>query len=547
MNDCTYTRAMKLLVFVLLSIVISTDVISKDLDLSGGNPISAEVSTTEISLCEGQCSDISTDIDIEITGGAPPYLVRIAFEWSPTAPTSSSTFTLRSDTENHVLRICHDGIATSPGGEEFLGDTTQFSIPTNFLPSIIQFREIEDINGCISNDFGANARVSINPVQGNFNDYQVDIPQHICDELVLPPIMPASTTVAYFSEPSGSGTAFLPGDVIDFNAINLPTGDLLDTLYIFDPDDICQSQVLVPFTLNLSPNHNVPDDQILCDTYTLPNFSGPVTSPSAMYANNRDFIPGSILRPNDIISNTTMIYLQDIINYPTGDCIFLDSFLVNIIDMPFAGLDSTITLCTGESNIITDPRILLSNPDVGGMWQSAGVTIPDVDLSNPMDINLSNLSEGEEYILTYTIEVMSCPISSAMLTFTVVNPPFAGDSTTISLCSGDGVQDFFALIGQPELGGNWTQTMGSPTNFSDFSQANFSGFSDDLYAFNYTIDATNTCPAQVAELVVNLNSGPNAGADNLAIVCKGDLLDITTLLSTDADTGGNFIVEGGIP
>ena len=538
---------MKLLVFVIFSLVFCTYGSSKDHESSGVDPITTEVSTAEIMICDGQCSDISTDIDIEITGGTPPYLVRIAFEWSPTAPTTSSTFTLRSDTENHVLRICNSSTATDPGGEEFIGDTTQFTIPTNFLPSVIQFREVQDANGCISTDFGSIDRVSVTPIQGTFTIYDANIPQHICDELVLPPIIPNSATVAYYSEPLGNGTAFMPGAVLDFNTINLPTGDLLDTLYVFDPADICQSQALIPFTLNLSPNHNVPDDQSLCDNYTLPDFSGPVTSPSAMYASNRDFNPGSVIQPGDVISNTTMIYLQDIINYPTGDCIFLDSFLVEIVDMPFAGIDSIVTLCVGESNIITDPRILLSNPNAGGEWQSSGITVPDVDLNNPMDINLSNLNSGEQYILTYTIEVTSCLISSATLTFNAVDPPFAGDSTSISLCSGDGVQDFFSLIGQPELGGIWTQTTGAPTNFADFSQADFSGFSDDIYTFNYTIDASSSCPEQVAELVINLNSGPNAGADNMAIVCKGDMIDIRTLLSSDADMGGNFIVEGGIP
>ena len=509
--------------------------------------ISVEVIGETITLCEGQCTDISTDIMLDVTGGTSPYFLNLLFEWGPGAPSQTGSFPLRILGTTGVMRICHDNSITSPGGEELAGDTTQFNIPTSFLPGAVTFREIRDGNQCTSTDFSPVSRLAIEPRPGTFQDYNVNIPQHICDELSLPAINPPSPTAAYYSEPLGAGTSFMPGEILDFSTINLPNGDLLDTLYIFDVNDSCESQAFIPFVLNLSPLHNTPDDVAQCSDFMLPDFSGPVTSPSATYASNRDFNPASILQPNDIISSSTMVYLRDIIDYPTGQCTFLDSFFVDIISMPFAGIDATSDICEGETTIISDPRILLSNPDIGGVWQSSGVFVPDVDLNDPRDIDLSNLSAGQQYILTYTLEVMTCPPTLSTLTFNVIAPSFAGDSTMIDLCSGDGAQDFFSLIGNPDLGGQWLQTGGPLTNFTDFGNANFSGLSDDIYTFDYTIPSAGSCSAQTAELVINLNSGPNAGADNTAIVCKGDLLDLSTLLSTDADMGGRYIVEGGIP
>ena len=519
---------------------------SESITSANQDPITVEVCGNVPSLCEGQCTNITTDLNIKVTGGTPPYIVRIGFNWNPVNPQNTSSFQIRDVQDSHVIRFCHDNSITSPGGEEFPGDTTQFSIPTGFFPGEIAFRSIEDATGCTSTDFGGIASVDLMSNPGTFMDYQVDVSNHICDEFVLPPITPAGPTTAFYTEPNGNGMRFLPGDLVDFNTINLPSGDLFDTLYVFDPNDVCMSQMLFPFFINLGPDHDTPADISQCDTYTLPPYPGPIATPMAQYATDIDFTAGSLMNPGDIISASTRVYLRDMIAYPTGDCVFLDSFEVEIIAMPFSGVDDTFTVCSGEPTIITDPAVLLGNPDAGGLWTSDRI-IPDVDLNNPINIELTNTPPGEVFLLTYTLEVPGCPITAATLTIESVAAPFAGDSTQISLCRSEGPQDFFALVGNPELGGFWSQTGGPPTVISDFSQVDFSLLPLTTYSYIYSIAAVNNCPAQIAELVIDLNDGPNAGRDNTEVVCKGDILDLTTLLSSDADSGGDYLVDGFIP
>lgn len=507
--------------------------------------IQVDICGTVPPLCEGGCSDIGTDLILKIDGGAPPYRVRVAFNWTPGAPQSATTFTILDVRDPHVIRFCHDNTQSGPAGEQLLGDTTVFKIPTAYYPGELVFRNIEDSDGCISTQFNGTNPLPMDQLPGVQRDYQADIPSHICDSLMLPPITPSFINVAYYSEPNGNGPRFNPGEVLDFNSINLPSGDLFDTLYIFDPDDICQSQKIIPFTLHLSPNHDTPDDVSQCQPYTLPPYPGPISTPLAQYSLTREPDPLSFtLDPGDVISTSQMIYLRDMISYSSGDCTFLDSFFVEILTQPFAGNSTTQFVCEGETTIIADPRVLLGNPDPGGTW--SGTMIPDVDFNNPSNIDLSHMTEGLVYSLIYTIEKPGCPITSSTLIFEAVAPAFAGDSTRVSICREDDPLDFIALLNNPDQGGTWMQTTATTITIPDYNNVDFSNLPENIYTFTYTVPATINCPEQVGELIIDFTSGPNAGMDNGAIVCKGDSLEMNTLLSGDADTNGEFKVDGFI-
>jgi len=379
---------------------------------------------------------------------------------------------------------------------------------------------------------------------GALVNYQADIPRLICDSLILPEIMPPTPGASYYSESMGGGMQFSTGDTLDYNSVQLPN-DIIDSLYIFDPSDPCASEKLYSFMIELSPRHNIPNDTTLCGDFRIEPFSGPVTTPNAQYSSSREFSSASLLSVGDVISSSQMVYLADTASYILGDCVLLDSFFVNIITAPHAGMDTIITICAGEETIITDPFLLLRDAETGGQW--TGPVIADVSYNDFRDVDLSFMTPADQFTFVYTIEKQGCPIDLASVTVNATAALNPGDSTAISLCASDPPQNLFQLIGNPDPGGFWQLTSGQLIFFSDFSSADFFGLPDDIYIFDYTHPASGSCPAQVAELIIDLGSGTNAGADNSATVCKGDSLDLFSILSSDANTAGEFKVDGFLP
>ncbi len=496
-------------------------------------------------LCEGECTNIQSDVLVDITGGAPPYSISIEINWNPGVPNNTTPFTKVDANSIHAFRICHVNGNPTVGVTTITEDITAFNVPTNFFPGMLSLISVEDSNGCSANLIQTDP-IALDSGVGVLINYTTDIPNLVCDSLVLPEIMPFSPTASYYSAPLGTGLQFSAGEVLDVVSINLPSGDLLDTLYIFDPTDGCESEKLLPFMIQPSPNHNIPNDTTLCGSnFTLPAYSGPVTTPNAQYASDRNFSISSLLNPGDVITTGQTIYLADTASFFLGDCIFIDSFRVDIISEALAGRDTTLFVCEGEMTVIPDPFLVLPNAAPGGLW--SGSQIPDFDFNNPVDLNLSNVLAGQRFELIYTVEIPGCIPDFALLNIEGVAPPFAGDSTFVAICSADPPQDLFALANNPELGGNWIQTEG-PSIFIDATgNVDFRTAINFEYAFVYTIPSNSSCPAQSAEVRVELGSGTNAGDDNVATVCKGDSLELFPLLSSDAELTGNFTVDGFIP
>ena len=497
-------------------------------------------------LCEGECTNIQSDILVDITGGNPPYSISIETNWNPAVPNNTTPFTKIDANSIHAFRICHVNGNPAIGISSITEDITAFNVPTNFFPGELTLISVEDSDGCTATLIQSSDPIPLDSGVGVLINYETEIPRLVCDSLVLPDIVPFSPTAAYYSGPLGTGLQFNAGEVLDVFSINLPSGDLLDSLYIFDPTDGCESEKLLPFMIQPSPNHNVPNDTIICGAdFTLPAYSGPVTTPNAQYASDSTFSVASLLNPGDVVSTSQTIYLADTTDFFIGECTFLDSFRIEILAGALAGRDTTLFVCEGEMTVIPDPFLVLPNAAPGGLW--SGSQIPDFDFNNPVDLNLSNVIAGQRFELIYTVEIPGCIPDFALLNIEGVAPPFAGDSTFVAICSADPPQDLFALANNPELGGNWIQTEG-PSIFIDATgNVDFRTAINFEYAFVYTIPANGSCPAQSAEVRVELGSGTNAGDDNAATVCKGDSLELFPLLSSDAELTGDFTVDGFIP
>jgi len=529
---------MKTLLSVLLPILLLANSLISDLynkEISHSNNIDATVTMNLCNLLPGDCSDASSDMLIDIVGGTGPYTIELSLvEFNFL---NFETFTINDFEQGDFVRLCHTldqntSIETVPGGYII-------SAPSSFFPLLFDLLSVTDANNC-SAILTTVTTFQINSGQGQITD--AIIPNNICDTLILPEFVPPTTGVFYWTEPGGLGTAYSPGDTISFFDAQLPNGDILDSLYIYDPSNVGCIDILKPFTINLSPDHTIPQDMQLCMDFTLPSFTGPVITTSAQYANSRDFNSTSLLSPGDIITTSQRIYVADTISdlFTGGLCTFLDSFEISINLGAFAGIDSTITICEGYNFEMINLMSVLSDPDLGGLWTIPNIA--DFDFTDSTQVDFSLVPVGT-HTFTYTLEFPSCPITDSKVTVNVIEAPYAGKDTVVNLCQSNELLDFPSFIDFPDAGGSWVQSLGDPVDLSNPNQVDFSGVGLGVYSFVYQFDTQIEdpfCNPESAGLVFILGDRLNAGDDLDTTVCIGNTIDLNGFLSSDATPGGTF-------
>ena len=368
-------------------------------------------------------------------------------------------------------------------------------------------------------------------------DYIADIPIINCNELILPPILPQTNDVAYFSEQNGTGEMFVPGDTI-FGMSNM---NLDFTLYMFDPnqDPICAPEVPISFSIVQGPDIAVPSDTLACEFYVLPPIIG-TQSDSVSYSMGYTTEPMFILNIGDTIYDDQLVYLIDTLN----ECTFLDSFMIDVEAIPFTGNDTSIEICEGFDVFNFDLMLLLDNPDPDGHW--AYPQIPDFNPGDSTDVNLNLIPTGT-YEFTYAIED-SCGLQFSSVFLDVISLPFSGQDSIFSLCPGNPPINFMALMEYPETGGYWLQVAGpNQVDLIDSTNVDFGTADPGSYAFTYTIESILTgpyCNAVASSLIIDIEEGPNAGQDVSISACAGELIDFATLISQDADMGGLLEPDG---
>ncbi len=181
---------------------------------------------------------------------------------------------------------------------------------------------------------------------------------------------------------------------------------------------------------------------------------------------------------------------------------------------PYAGVSTTLDLCSNTTLSENMLLIALGNPDAGGTWSPA----------------ITASSGSGTY--TYTVAPTSpCTTSaSAFVTVSFTPSPDSGTSSTLYICKGYRVTEsdlFNALEGEPTLGGTWSPAL------SDSSGAGI---------YTYTVSCQGESSS--AEIVVIESTPPNAGVSgNTVEYCEGETIDQNALfvaLGPNADQGGEW-------
>jgi len=366
-----------------------------------------------------------------------------------------------------------------------------------------------------------------------------------CGAVLLDLIGNAGPDVQYFTEMDGAGTSYGQGEMI--------TDPGVYTLYVYDPtllDQACVLNANASVTFEVIAQNDIDAiqdiDACMGTDVALPAITGTGLTGDEAYFSEANG-QGDIYAAGDMIGGlngdiTLFIYSPD------NPCADEESFNINFQAPPNAGLSTgTFTICQGATEPV-DFEALLGMHDVGGDWTD--LMSSGADLSNPSMVNISNLGTGDfEY--NYAINDPVCGSVDASINITVIDPPNAGltgGSTTV--CNNDpegSVIDFEMAFGLT-LPGQGTLIDNSFTGLVSGTTADFLGYAEGAYTFSYNIQGVNSadefCPSYNSIHTVNVVAGPNAGADNSIETCSGAIIDLSNLLSVDADGTGSFDIDG---
>ncbi len=195
---------------------------------------------------------------------------------------------------------------------------------------------------------------------------------------------------------------------------------------------------------------------------------------------------------------------------------------MTISEAPNAGVSSNIIVCFNDLPINLFEN-LSGTPEIGGVWTP--------NLTNPGFFDPTQDTPG---IYTYTvIGDGSCEDAQANVNVQIEPNPNAGNDTVITICESDAPFDLLGVMdGNPDAGGFWTPALSSGNNI-------FNPQIDQAGAYTYTVSGILNCIDDTSQIIVNINSVLNAGADNQIVVCSTDApVNLFEALNGNPDLGG---------
>ncbi|SFT02952.1 gliding motility-associated C-terminal domain-containing protein [Zhouia amylolytica] len=167
---------------------------------------------------------------------------------------------------------------------------------------------------------------------------------------------------------------------------------------------------------------------------------------------------------------------------------------VEVIDTANSGISTSLSICEGSSpfNLFD---ALEGSPDLGGTWSpplrnGSGYFDPQRDAPG---------------VYSYTVGNDYCGYSSASVTVSIDQSPFAGSDAVADLCVNNGPVDLYAFLGDgPDAGGSWSPALSGGSGW-------FDPLTDQEGVYTYTI-SNGSCGMDTATVEVRLidtNNQPN--------------------------------------
>ncbi len=199
---------------------------------------------------------------------------------------------------------------------------------------------------------------------------------------------------------------------------------------------------------------------------------------------------------------------------------------VTVSSIANTGVSTSIVLCDNDP-ILYDLSTFLGTSDPDGNWSGPTGALPPPPLgTSTFNFDPSNDPAG---VYTYSITNSPCPSSFSTVLVNLNTAPSAGNSTTATYCSNDGVVDLFTLLGPASPTGIWSQTGNGPS-------LNFDPSTSSPGNYDYTVtDPTGACAPVTSTITVNVNSAPSSSINSSStVICAGECIDLIFNLTGSA-------------
>ena len=345
-------------------------------------------------------------------------------------------------------------------------------------------------------------------------------------------------------------------DIACTTVINTPASFTTPTttVYVFLSDDSgnkCNSDTIpVDLIVIDIPNPGEDNTVDVCNTETCYNMFynlGGVPEPGGYWTDDDN--SGVDLSYPDCVDFSSLDKGTYSFTYVTqdtdGKCIAQDATLTVIISIPGnPGSDGDDTFCGPPDSPVDLEDYLGSDFDNNGIWSSTS----GFDITDPNNVDMSNAGVGTYYFY-YDIENSPCTLQEAVVTINIIEPPNAGNDSTLYVCSSGNntVQNLENALGAHDPNGNWYDIDASGVDLSDPKYVDFGGQSIDTFHYSYVIEDDGICPADDALITVIVMPPPFAGNGGSGSLCIGstDTVNLFTYLNTGFDSTGIWIQTGG--
>jgi hypothetical protein len=238
---------------------------------------------------------------------------------------------------------------------------------------------------------------------------------------------------------------------------------------------------------------------------------------------------GSTINLENLAINNGGIYTVRAEN--ANGCTAETSINITVNPLPNIEIGNDTTLCAG-----TDIQL----SELGGDLVNWTWTGPNGFNSNEQHPNISKITVAGSgnYALMGTDD-KGCTASSSL--DLIVNPSFnAGSSRDLQVCKGSQV-DLTILIEDADQGGIFFDESGAGTLTGNILET--AGLAEGDYIFSYSLAETSVCISSTS-FFIRVQDQLNAGEDLNLSICQNEPLDLSTILSSSASVGGEFLDIG---
>jgi gliding motility-associated-like protein len=345
--------------------------------------------------------------------------------------------------------------------------------------------------------------------------------QEECDLYILPVITGTdlSGNETYFTSTNGTGAMYMAGDEIDFTT----------SIYIFDDNGSCSSEISFDITINDTPELNNTGDQNVCVEYILSVITGANLSGSEGYYSQTGGM-GTSYNAGDAITTSTEFFIYD----ANGSCSDEVSFMVNVELTPIVDDPGPQTSC-GNFEL---PEITGTNlTGTVGYYSESGGTGTNYTVGSEISTNST----------IYIYAINGACDDEVVFTVVLTSAPNAGTAEPAQIVCNDQTAAIFleTLITGEDPGGIWTETSAAGSIGGAFNPAsgtfNPNNQAAGDYEFTYEFGESN-CPPAESVVTVSISTPPSTEFSALVtntcnVSAAGSIVDLTALL-IGGDTGG---------